>query len=178
MATEILLTSEKFVKSVSSISDNVAGKYILPAIREAQEVGFRRIVGDALLDKLKALYAADELDKNPPYLHLVEKSQYYLAYAAIVDIVTRVTYKVGNFGVAKSDDENLRAAGVNELSNQREYYQSKADACCMDLQNFILAHKSDYPELTENTCYQIKANLQAFATCGIFLGGVRGRHIK
>ena len=30
---EILLTSEKFVKSVTSISDNLAGKYLLPAIR-------------------------------------------------------------------------------------------------------------------------------------------------
>ena len=33
---EILLTSEAFVKSVTNVSDNLAGKYILPSIREAQ----------------------------------------------------------------------------------------------------------------------------------------------
>ena len=43
---EILLTSETFVKSVTNVSDNLAGKYILPSIREAQEQGLKSILGD------------------------------------------------------------------------------------------------------------------------------------
>ena len=34
---EILLSSEAFIKSVNSVSDNLSGKYILPSLREAQE---------------------------------------------------------------------------------------------------------------------------------------------
>ncbi len=59
--TEILLSSEAFIKSVSSISDNVAGKYILPSLREAQEIGLRGILGDCLLDALKERKAAGKL---------------------------------------------------------------------------------------------------------------------
>ena len=52
---EYLLTSEAFVKEVSSISDNIAGKYILPSIREAQEVALKSIIGSCLLEHLKAI---------------------------------------------------------------------------------------------------------------------------
>ena len=52
---EILLSSEAFIKSVTNISDNVSGKYILTSLREAQDVGLRNILGDNLLEKLKAL---------------------------------------------------------------------------------------------------------------------------
>ena len=31
-----LITSESFVKAVTSISDNIAGKYLLPSITELQ----------------------------------------------------------------------------------------------------------------------------------------------
>ena len=61
---EILLSSEKFVKSVTSVSDNIAGKYILPSLREAQEQGLKGILGDALLAKLKSLVADKEIDQE------------------------------------------------------------------------------------------------------------------
>ena len=54
---EILLTSEVFVKSVSNISDNVAGKYILPSIREAQEIKLKSILGSCLLSTLKMMFS-------------------------------------------------------------------------------------------------------------------------
>ena len=59
MNEEVLLTSEAFVKSQMSISDNVAGKYILPSIREAQDDGLREILGDNLYEAIKQKYADD-----------------------------------------------------------------------------------------------------------------------
>ena len=55
MATETLLTSADFVRAHTSISDNVDGKYITPAIREAQDIHLRGILGDCLLARLKEL---------------------------------------------------------------------------------------------------------------------------
>ena len=100
MATEILLTSEAFVKSVSNISDNVAGKYLRPSIREAQEIKMRTIVGDALLDKLKALVEDNTIGEvaNAAYKTLVDRAQYFLAYSAIVELVPKVTFKIANAG--------------------------------------------------------------------------------
>lgn len=174
---EIILTSEKFVKSVTSVSDNIAGKYILPSLREAQEQGLKGILGDALLAKLKGLVANKEIDleSNAAYKILLDRCQYYLAYAAIVEVTNKVSYKIGNFGVAKSSDENLQVASQDEIGKMQYYYQSKADAHCLDLQNFLLQNRSDYPELTENCCHNIESNLHSAASCGIFLGGARGK---
>ena len=174
---EIILTSEKFVKSVTSVSDNIAGKYILPSLREAQEQGLKGILGDALLAKLKSLVANKEIDleSNVAYKILLDRCQYYLAYAAIVEVTNKVSYKIGNFGVAKSSDENLQVASQDEIGKMQYYYQSKADAHCLDLQNFLLQNRSDYPELTENCCHTIESNLHSAASCGIFLGGARAK---
>lgn len=174
---EIILTSEKFVKSVTSVSDNIAGKYILPSLREAQEQGLKGILGDALLAKLKGLVANKEIDleSNAAYKILLDRCQYYLAYAAIVEVTNKVSYKIGNFGVAKSSDENLQVASQDEIGKMQYYYQSKADAHCLDLQNFLLQNRTDYPELTENCCHNIESNLHSAASCGIFLGGARAK---
>ena len=174
---EILLSSEAFVKSVTSASDNLSGKYILPSLREAQEVGLKGILGDDLLAKLKGLIKSGDLEteSNGVYKTLVDHCQYYLAYMTIVEVTNKVSYKIGNFGVTKTQDENLQVATQDEIAKMQYYYQSKADACCLDLQNFLLDHRADYPELTDCCCHRIESNLRSAASCGIFLGGARGR---
>lgn len=129
---EILLTSEAFVKSVTNVSDNLAGKYILPSIREAQEQGLKGILGDCLLSKVKHLFNTDSLVGI--YKELVDHCQYYLAYAAIVEVTNKVSFKIGNFGVAKSTDENLQVASYDEIVKMQYYYQTKVDAYCLELQ--------------------------------------------
>lgn len=171
---EILLTSEAFVKSVTNISDNIAGKYILPAIREAQEQGLKGILGDCLLAKLKNLSGTNQLTGK--YKELVDHCQYYLAYLAIVEVTNKVSYKIGNFGVAKSNDENLSVASYEEITQMQYYYQSKVDSHCLDLQNWILQNKESFSELSTCQCNKIASNLHSAASCGIWLGGPRGKH--
>lgn len=177
---EILLTSEKFVKSVTNVSDNLAGKYMLPSIREAQEQGLKGILGDCLLAKLKDILKAEAVDDpaNEAYKQLLNRCQYYLAYTAIVEVTNKVSYKIGNFGVAKTQDENLQVATAEEIAKQQYYYESKADAHCLDLQNWLLENRSKFPELTACHCNKIAANLHSAASCGIFLGGARGKGAK
>lgn len=173
MNEEVLLTSEAFVKSQMSISDNVAGKYILPSIREAQEDGLREILGDNLYEAIKQKYADDALDG--PYLALVEQAQYYLAYMTLVKLVFKVSLKVTNFGVAKSTDENLQVASMDEAVALRNDLQHEADRYCRKLQQWILRHRTDFPELNECDCNRMESNLYSAATCGVWLGGARGK---
>ena len=177
---EILLSSEAFVKSVTSASDNLSGKYILPSLREAQEIGLRGILGDDLLAKLKALIKEDTLETESEgvYKTLVDHCQYYLAYMTIVEVTNKVSYKIGNFGVTKTQDENLQVASQDEIGKMQYYYQSKADACALDLQAYLWEHRTLFPELNENDCHRIQSNLYSAATCGIFLGGARGKWIQ
>lgn len=170
---EILLTSEAFVKSVTNVSDNLAGKYILPSIREAQEQGLKSILGDCLLSKVKHLFNTDSLVGI--YKELVDHCQYYLAYAAIVEVTNKVSFKIGNFGVAKSTDENLQVASYDEIVKMQYYYQTKVDAYCLELQQWLLQNRESIPELTESQCKKLSSNLHSAASCGIFLGGARGK---
>lgn len=174
---EILLSSETFIKSVTNISDNLSGKYLLPALREAQEIGLRGILGDRLLDRLKSLVKDGQLDAegNEAYKTLVDRCQYYLAYQTITEVVNKVSYKIVNFGVSRTTDENIQVATQDEIAKQQYYYQSKADSCCLSLQNYLLDNRGLYPELTECACNRIESNLRSAATCGIFLGGARNR---
>lgn len=174
---EILLTSEKFVKSVTSASDNLNAKYLRPSIREAQEVRYKGIVGSCLLAKLKAIVAAGETEvaENVSYKDLIDASQYFLAYTALVEVATKVAYKIANAGVVKTADQNIYNANEEEVSKLKYYYQAKADAACYDLQRYILQHRGEYPELDDCTCGQIRSNLYSAATCGIWLGGARGK---
>lgn len=174
---EILLSSENFIKSVTNISDNVSGKYILSSLREAQEVSLKSIIGIPLLEKLKDLVKSGEIesDANMRYKYLLGKIQYYLAYMTIVELIYKVSYKIGNAGLVKTADENLQVASLDEIVSQKEYYQGKADYHCMELQQYILEDMVDYPEVDEATCRKIHTNLYSAATCGIFLGGARGK---
>ena len=174
---EILLTSETFIKSVSNISDNLAGKYLLPAMREAQEINLRGFIGDALLDRLKGMISDGTLkdEQNSQYKELVDVCQYFLAYQTIAGLPYKIGYKLANIGVAKTSDTNVQGGTPVEISNIQAYYQNKADYYAKLLQRFALEHSSDFPELTENDCYHIKKNLYSAASCGIWLGGPRGK---
>ena len=189
---EILLTSEASVKGLTAISDNVESKYLLPAIREAQEIYLREIIGDPLLDKLKwcvdndafrGSFSTEAFDEsfqadtgsNQPYKDLLNKIQYYLAYKAVAELIPKVSYKIANKGVVKTSDDKVQNATYDEIVLQRDYYISRADYYCLLLQNFILAHKANYPELTEQQANEIHATLKSAASCGIWLGGPRGK---
>lgn len=175
----VLLTSEKFVKSVTDIDDNLAGKFLQPAIREAQDVKLREILGGALLSKLLQMVGDDSIrdPENVAYQTLIDQCQYFLAYTVIVDLQHKVAYKTANAGVVKTPDERVVNATDGEIARQEYYYQGKADSYAYLLQTWLLAHRSDYPELNDTECCRLRSNLYSAATCGIWLGGPRGEKL-
>ena len=64
------------------------------------------------------------------------------------------------------------------MGRVQSYYQAKADAAIIDLQNYLLNNWKDYPELTEGDYNRIHSNLYSAASCGVFLGGARGKRLR
>lgn len=177
--TEYLLTSEDFIKSCTNISDNLSGKYLQSAIHEAQEVVLRGILGSCLLDHCKQLMAeGGGIIDDPNYAGLVDRCQYFLAWTVASDLGMRSSYKLTNFGLAKSNDENLSVATLEEIAANRGYYLAKADAQCYALQTWLLENRSLFPELRDCDCSRMRANLTSAASCGIYLGGARGKSTR
>ena len=164
----------ELVKQITNVSDNIEGKVLGPAIIEAGNA-LRDIVGDALCDKLEELISTEkiDLDENVNYKLLLDKSQYFLAYTAAALTTTLTAVKIDNFGVSRSTDEHIESLSLSDVFTISEHYQKKADEYCGKLQNWILKNKKKFPELTENQCNDIKANLFSAASCGIWLGGTR-----
>lgn len=177
---EILLISEKYIKENCEISDNVSGKFLQSAIKEAQDLKLTPILGDALVNKLKELVANRTIteEANAAYKLLLDKYvQRFLMWTVKVDIAHTTSYKLSNFGVTKTSDENMQVASKDEIIADQDYSQAKADAYCNHMQNYLLDNRALYPELSENKLHQMKANLYSAASCGVFLGGARGKKI-
>lgn len=177
---QVLLVSSNFIKNISNVSDNISGKLIEPAIWEAQNEGLRGIIGDTLEDKLESLVDSGDIDtpENINYKKLLLKCQYFLAYTAIANVCMLTTVKIDNAGLEQVSDEKMEPLGIDDSFRLQSFYQNKADYLCKQLQNFLLNNRKDYPELSDNHCHKIKANLFSAATTGIWLGGVRARGYK
>lgn len=169
----VLLTSETFVKDLTPMSDNLSGKYLLPALQEAQEIGLRSILGDRLLDKLKELVSSNQLTEGSPYMELLDKIQYYLAYQALVSVIMNTSFKIHNFGLNQTSDERLTNPSFTDTVRIVKYYQDKADYYCLLLQHYLLQNKPKFPELTGWDCKKINAHLRTSFTGGLWLGGAR-----
>ena len=174
---KVLLVSANFIKNVSNISDNISGKLIEPAIWEAQNEGLRTGLGDSLVDRLEELVYNGDIDREgyEIYKTLLDKIQFYLAYTAISNVIMLTTAKIDNAGIEQVSDEHMEPLDLTESYRLRDFYQHKADYLCRQIQNWVLNHRTAYPELRECDCRSIKANLFSSATTGLWLGGVRGR---
>ena len=146
---EVLLVSETFVKEVCSISENVAGQYIRPSIREAQDINLRNILGDLLLGKVKALVASGEIEQeaNIWYKTLADRERDFLANTACVGIAQRVAFKIANAGVVKTPDEKVEVADQPDMAKVQFFYQSKADSLAFDLERWLLENHTRFPEV-------------------------------
>ena len=177
---QVLLTNEKFVKSLASIDDNLAGKYLHAALVEAQEIELREIVGDSRLAAIKGRIQDKEIEQveiPEIYQELIEKCQYVIAYKAIASLCIQATYKIANVGVVTTSDDNVSNLAWGDLVRVKEYYTHKSDSFTKQLQNFLLQNKDSFPELRECDCAQIKAHLYTAATSGLWLGGIRARRL-
>ena len=127
------------------------------------------------MDKLESLVADDSIYsvENQAYKTLLDKIQYFLAYTAIADVCLLTSVKIDNAGLEQVGDEHMDPLDITDSYRLRDFYQMKADYLCKQIQNFVLNHREDYPELTQNQCHSIRANLFSAATTGLWLGGVR-----
>lgn len=179
--TNILLISEDFVKTNSNLNDNVWGDYLLPAIREAQDMGLQTIIGECLYNRIIGLvddgHIADT--ENSAYkVFLDEYIQQYLLYQVLADIIPIIGVKMANLGTVISNDEHTISLSDSERGRLSNYYLLRADFYCKRMQEYLLNNRELYPELKDCDCERLKANLKSAASSGIFLGGLRGRIIK
>ena len=178
---DVLLISEDYIKSITNVSDNIAGDYLLPSIKLAQDIDLESTIGTRLLEKIQELIYNNDISNqdNAMYKLLLDKYiQPYLAYATIQHLAPTVAYKLANQGVIRTDDEKSYNITSNEVDKVIDYYSHIANTFKKRLQLFLIANYNEFPELLNwKSIADIRANLYSAAGCNVNLGGPRGKSI-
>lgn len=180
MKQEILLVSENTVRKYSNISTNTQTHSLLPAIRFAH-LEYELVVGTKLLNHLKELIETGdiELEENYKYKNLLDKSQPYLIFTTISELIILNAVKIDNFGQIQSNDEHIQNLTLKENFQLKEYYINKASQELKRLQMFIYEFYDDYKDDLINIGRdKFAPNLYSASNTSIFLGGSRGRGYK
>lgn len=177
MINNVLILSEDFVKTNSNLSDNAWGKFLLPAIREAQHIHLQTILGtnlyEAILNKIKDGSLAD------PYKELVDDyCRWYLLYVVLSDIIDVLDVKLANLGSYRNRDEYIENISDEERQRLKQNYAYKAQFYGDRLVQFLLDNRQAFPELDDCTCHNLSSHLNEQAATGLWLGGIRGRNIR
>ena len=178
---DVLLISESYIKSVTNISDNLAGDYLLPSIKLAQDIDLESTIGTQLLEKIQELIYNNDISnqENEMYKLLLDNYiQPYLAYATIQHLTPTVAYKLANQGVLRTDDEKSYNVTSNEVDKVMDFYSHIANTFKKRLQLVLIANYNEFPELIKwKSISDIRANLYSAAGCNVNLGGPRGKSI-
>lgn len=172
-----LLTSEKYIKGITPIDENMAGSYLLDAVLVAQEEDLQTVIGTALLRKLQSLVEDGTIAEtdNAAYKELLDDYiQPYLAYASVVRILPVVDVKLVNMGVMRAYDEKL--TNVQDTEKVADWFVNRADFRRLVLIKWLRSNRSLFPELKNNCgCFSADFNsvLYSAASSSIFLGGSR-----
>ena len=180
--TNILLISEDTVKTHSNLNDNVWGKNLLPAIREAQDIYLQQIIGTCLYRRLMDLVDSGDIQETEyaPYKDLLDdKITDFLLYRTLANIIPILSPKLTNFGASISQDEKLVGLSQKDMELLVNYYIDRANFYGRRLQKFLLANRAQFPELDCCGCDgDIKPYLDDSARSPLWLGGLRsGRRI-
>ena len=177
----IYLTSEAFIRSNANINDEVHGKYIQSALREAQEMGLGTIVGTRLLRKLQEMVSDGTIDDtgNEKYKELIDQAQWYLLYNTVAKLIPILSVHISNFGLSFPQDENMQAVSrLSDIFQMSEFYVHKTDFYAHELQLWVIDNYRDLPEITATKISELRSNLYSAASCGLWLGGARGKKGK
>lgn len=170
-----LLSNLNRVKALTIIDSNINDKLLLVAISEAQEVDLLHILGTSLLNKLKIVANTYNDSNTDDYTILIDKLQYFIAYATQVRLLESTFIKVSNMGVVQLQDTNVQSITIEDLFKVRRMFIGKRDEQAKLLQQFLTENILKYKELNDNNLYNTKSNTQSSTTSGLYLGGVRGR---
>ena len=64
---------------------------------------------------------------------------------------------------------------IDDTFTMKQHYDTKASHYAYLLQNYLMEHLSEIPELTECQAWKIRSTLYSAASPSVFLGGARGR---
>lgn len=149
----VYLISCDYLKSHTTINNNVDNNLLNSAIWEAQSIHIQQTIGTRLYDKLIKLVKTGDIH-NPNFswykLLLEDYIMDAVAYWAFYECLPYVRFKVVNKGVESQYSEWSSNTDSQELNRLQEAIGNKAEFYTRRLSDFILENRQYYPEYLQN----------------------------
>ena len=144
----------EYLKSHTTLNDNIDNNLLNSAIWEAQSIHCLQILGTRLYKKLVTLIESGDI-QLPQYSDYKTLLDDYVvdctAYWAWVECIPYLAMKTVNKGVERQNSEWSNAAQINEIEYLRDEIRNKAEFYSQRLSDYILQNRSLYPEYIQNT---------------------------
>jgi len=143
-----LLISDSDVKSFTSMDGNIDPDLIMPLINAAQDTEIERLIGSALLTKLKTEVENETLSGD--YLILLENYlKPTLAWFTFSYFIPFNAYTYSNKGIFKHSSESSITPEKNEIDYLREKAATQATHYANRMTKWLCAFSSSFPEYQE-----------------------------
>jgi len=142
---EALLITQQDIKSLTLTNGNVDPDKLLPFIKMAQDIHLTRLLGTALIDKLKQDIEDSALEGFYATL-VVNYCKPVLIHYTMVEWLPFMAYTVGNKGIYKHQAESSESVSKNEVDYLCERERSTAQHYAQRLIDYICANSEQFPE--------------------------------
>lgn len=161
------------IKQNNVINANVDTEYIEPALREAQDIFLREILGDALYNAIENRINDNNLTGK--YVTLV--NQYikpYLENRMLASLVVPLAMKIRNAGVIQQYDQGFNQSSVKDVNYLADYYNNRVEFYENRMTEYLKKNAADFPEYGYSS-ENITNPTQTHTAGTIYLGGGRKR---
>ncbi|MDR1810557.1 MAG: hypothetical protein LBR34_09195 [Prevotella sp.] len=138
-----VIINEELFRQHSPVTGNTALTEFLPYLSIAQELYIAPVLGDALLDELTALIAANSL--TAPNSALIVKIAPALSFYAVYQGLPFHWASIVNKGVTIRDSENSKSVDIRDIAQLRRWIKDDAEALLGQLIDFLNKNRADYP---------------------------------
>ena len=140
----VYLIGTSYLKENTALNENLDDKLLKSAIKEAQEIFIRDIIGSGLYDELQSQAFSGTL--TALNVELMDK---YIApclkYYTLVESMLPLTFKFLNKSVSTRTAEFSQPIGTSELSLIEQRYRDKAEYYAERLRKYLQENSTDYP---------------------------------
>lgn len=145
MANFAFFVSEQDVKKNTPIDENVDSKLLMTAMRTAQDIYIRDIIGSGIYDEL-----CDQINGSTLTADNTTLLNKYIAPCLYHYIVTEsmlpMTFKMMNKSVMTRNSDNSNSVDIDQLTRIEREYQHKAEYYAERLRDFLKENDTTYPK--------------------------------
>lgn len=146
MSTFAYFVDEQYIKDNSPIDDNVDSKLLATAMRTAQDIYIRDIIGsgiyDEITDQINASTLAADSENTTLVTHYIAPC---LLHYVISEAALPMTFKMMNKSISTRNSDNSNPLDIDQLVKLQNYYKDRAEYYANRLREYLEENHTLYP---------------------------------